>query len=204
MITRFLLTPLFCLALASSALCQDSNHPEVTDSWEPPKAALDSLHSELIASFSKNDIERLLSHVAPHVVVTWHNGEVSERPDGIRAFYNRLMHGEKRIVKDAKFAPEILGKQVYGDWAIAWGKLHDQFLLTDGTNLPMNSVFTATIAKHENRWLVTGYHVSVNVFENPLQQAVGNIVFRTSVISALFGLLLCYFAMRNSGYKKSA
>jgi ketosteroid isomerase-like protein len=131
-------------------------------------AGIDRLREGLVTSFNKGDIDGLLSHLAPDVVVTWQNAEVCRGPEAVRTFYHRMMTGDKRVVREIKSEPEVLGRQVHGDWAVSWGNLHDHFVLTDGSDLPFHSVFTATTAKRGDRWLVVAFHASVSAFENPV------------------------------------
>jgi ketosteroid isomerase-like protein len=131
-------------------------------------AAITQLREGLITSFNKGDIDGLLSYLDPDVVVTWQNGEVCRGPEAVRAFYQRMMSGDNRVVRDMKCEPEVVGRHVYGDWAVSWGNLHDHFVLNDGSDLPFNSVFTATIAKRGDRWFVVAFHTSVSAFQNPV------------------------------------
>ena len=167
------------------------------DATAPPPASVDAttaittLREGLIDSFVKADIERLLTFLDPDVVVTWQNAEVCRGPDAVRAYYKRMMTGENRVVREVKAAPEVIGRHVYDDWAISWGNLHDHFVLTDGSDLPFNTVFTATIAKRGDRWLVRGFHASVNAFENPvLGLAIKKTAWRVGLGALALGLLI--------------
>jgi ketosteroid isomerase-like protein len=131
-------------------------------------AAITKLREDLVDCFNKGDIDRLLSNLDPDVIVTWQNGEVCHGPDAVRAYYNRMMTGDKRVVRSIDSKPEVLGRQVHGDWAVSWGNLHEHFVLMDGSDLPFNSVFTATTVRHGDRWFVTAFHASVNAFDNPV------------------------------------
>lgn len=152
-----------------------------------PAEAIKALREGLITSFNKADIEGLLSHLDTNVVVTWQNGEVSQGRDGVRAYYQRMMKGDKPIVKEVTSNPEIEGRHVYGDWAVSWGNLHDRFLLTDGSDLPFNTRFTATIAKRGDRWLLTAFHASVNAFDNPV---LATATKKVGIAAALGGLVI--------------
>ena len=154
-------------------------------------AAITALREGLIDSFVKADINRLLTFLDPDVVVTWQNAEVCRGPEAVRAYYQRMMTGENRIVREVKAAPEVIGRHVYGDWAISWGNLRDHFVLTDGSDLPFNTVFTATIAKRGDRWLVHGFHASVNAFDNPvLGLAIKKTAWRVGLGALALGLLI--------------
>jgi hypothetical protein len=56
--------------------------------------------------------------------------------------------------------------------------------------LPLNSHFTATIARRGDRWLVTAFHVSVNAFDNPVMVlAVKKVSMLTGGVGLLVGIL---------------
>jgi uncharacterized protein (TIGR02246 family) len=154
-------------------------------------AAITKLREGLVESFFKGDIDRVLTFLAPDVVVTWQNGEVSKGPQEVRAYYQRMMTGPDRVVREIKAQPEVLGRQMYGDWAISWGNLHDHFTLTDGRELAFGSRFTIVTAKRGDRWLVTAYHASINAFENPiLGIAVRKTGMMIGIAAAIAGLLV--------------
>ncbi len=137
-------------------------------------------------------------------MVTWQNGEVCQGPQAVRAFYDRMMTGDKRVVREIKSEPEVLGRHVYDNWAVSWGNLHDHFILTDGSDLPFNSVFTATIAKRGDRWLVTSFHASVSVFDNPvLALATRKSALWLGLGGAAAGLLLGFAGARLVARKKA-
>src|ERR1700677_1587949 len=180
---------LACLFLALS-LPGYSQSPQTPPSDETT-AAITTLREGLIDSFNKGDIDKLLTYLDPDAVVTWQNGEICKGPDEVKAFYQRMMTGDNRIVREVKAAPEVTGRHVYGDWGVSWGNLHDHFVLMDGRDLQMNSTFTATIAKRGDRWLVVAFHTSVNAFDNPVMSlAIQKTGMWIGIAGAVAGLLL--------------
>ena len=137
--------------------------PATLDSAE----ALTRLREEIANSLSKGDFDRVLERLDTNVVVTWQNGEVSQGRESVRGYYDKMMKGERPIIREAKANLEISGRMADKDWAVAWGKMNDEFKLSDGNNLPLNSVFTATVARRGDQWVVTAFHTSVNAFDNP-------------------------------------
>jgi uncharacterized protein (TIGR02246 family) len=133
-----------------------------------PTQAIAQMREELIDAFNKGDLDRLLSHLDPDVVITWQNGEVCRGPEAVRAYYNKMMTGPDRRVDKASADPKVDDRHVYGDWAVSWGRMNDHFVLTDGAQLAMDSRFTATIAKRGDVWKVASFHASVNAFDNPI------------------------------------
>jgi ketosteroid isomerase-like protein len=135
-----------------------------------PTEAITRLREGLIDSFNKGDMDRLLTHLGTNVVVTWQDGEVIQGREGVRQYYNKMLKGDRPMFREVTIKPEVLGRNLYGDWAVSWGKMNDDFKLTDGTDLPLNSTFTATIARNGDEWVLTAFHTSVNAFENPVMR----------------------------------
>ena len=178
--------------LTSSAALAQTTRP-VTEA--DPAAAIATMRNELIDSFNKADMPRLLSNLDADVVVTWQNGEVSRGPDGVKAYYDKMMTGTNRIVESVHADPKVTDRHVYGDWAVSWGEMNDTFKLTDGRELPLNSHFTATIARRGDAWKVTSFHLSVDAFDNPiLKLAVGKAALWTGIgvgaLSLIVGVVI--------------
>ncbi len=168
------------------------------------EAAITRLREGLIESFNRGDIDGLISLLDTNVVVTWQNGEVCQGPTAVKSYYERMMKGDKPVVRKVTAAPKILGRQLHGDWGVSWGELNDIFDLTDGRQLHFNSRFTATISKRGDRWLITAYHASINAFDNPvLALAVKKVasiaVLGGAVAGLLIGLVLARFLRRPKG-----
>ena len=64
----------------------------------------------------------------------------------VRAYYDRMMKGDRPVVRSVTADPKVLGRRLGSDWSVSWGNLNDHFILSDGTDLPFNSVFTITAA----------------------------------------------------------
>jgi ketosteroid isomerase-like protein len=134
-----------------------------------PTRAIGLLRAELVDAFNKGELDRLLSHLDPDVVVTWQNAEVCRGPQAVRAFYERMLVGPDRVVRRISANPTVDDRHVYdGAWAVSWGNMHDEFELNDGSTFRFDSRFTATIARRGEAWKVVAFHASVNAFDNPI------------------------------------
>jgi ketosteroid isomerase-like protein len=167
--------------------------------------AITKLREGLVDSFNKGDMDRLLSYLDTNAVVTWQNGEVCEGPAAVKAYYERMMKGDHPVVSKVTADPKVLGRHVQGDWAVSWGSLNDQFVLTDGRELPLNSRFTATVVKRGDRWLVLAFHVSVNAFDNPIMAlAIKKILMIAGIGGLVIGGILGAVIMRMLRQRNSA
>jgi ketosteroid isomerase-like protein len=178
------LTVLLFAAVTKGQATQPLTEPD-------PLKAIGQMRAELIDSFNKGDVERLLSHVDPDVIATWQNGEVCHGPDAVRAYYNKMMKSDHPVVAKLSINPEVAGRQLNGNWAVSWGNLHDEYVLTDGSEFKFNSNFTATIARRGDEWKIVSFHASVNAFDNPiLGMAVRKTVVWVGAGAGLGGVLV--------------
>jgi hypothetical protein len=87
-----LLLALLALLGPASALAAD-NDPYAAD-----RQALIKIFREIEASINAQDVDRMVAQMAPEATVTWLNGEVSRGHAEIRAYYQRMVKGEQRIL----------------------------------------------------------------------------------------------------------
>lgn len=153
------------------------------------------LRDEILAAWQRRDIDGVLAHVDPNIVVTWQNGEVSRGPAAIREFYKQMMEGEGSILSNlvSTFKVDDLSILHGPDTAIAFGSIHDDFTFKRppvpgaGNSLALNSRWTATLVRDDGVWKLASYHVSANVFSNPVQDLAAKAAGR---IGAIIGFLL--------------
>jgi ketosteroid isomerase-like protein len=148
--------------------------------------AIGDLREGLIDSFNKGDIDRLLTFLDTNAVVMWQNGEVCEGTAAVKVYYDKRVKGDHPAVSKVTSEPKILGRRIQGDWAVWWGELNDHVFLSNGQDLPLNSHFTATIAKRGDGWKVSAFHASVNAFSNPI---TGMAVKKMALVAGIGGII---------------
>jgi len=85
-------------------------HGQATQPVTEPDAlkAINLLRTELVDSFNKGDVNRLLSHLDPDVIVTWQNGEVCRGPQAVKAYYERMLVGPNSVLVDVQARSQLL------------------------------------------------------------------------------------------------
>jgi ketosteroid isomerase-like protein len=169
---------------------------------EATHTELRALRESLLDAWTRRDMDALLTHVDPNVVVTWQNGEVSRGPEGIRKFYDEVMVGQNRLISDISSTLKVDELSIlHGDnTAIAFGSIHDDFTLSrgiartavlgSGDKFSLDSRWTATIVKKDGQWKLASYHVSVDAFSNPILSKAIAVAKQTAAIAGIAGLLL--------------
>jgi uncharacterized protein (TIGR02246 family) len=171
---------------------------------DPVHEELRALRRDLVEAVNQNDLDRLLARLDKDVVVTWLNGEVSSGPEGVRAYYDKMMKGEKRIVDSITIDPTVDElTHLYGDTGVVYGSSQDHFTLTDGQDFVVPSRWSATVVKKNGKWLIANFHASTNMFDNPVLDTAlkrtARLVGAVAAIAGLFlGLVLARFLRRRA------
>lgn len=193
----------------------------------PPAAApmaeatnVEALHNELRAlrdaildAWKRRDIDAVLAHVDPDVVVTWQNGEVNRGPEAVRRFYKEMLVGEGSVLSNIESTLTVDDLSVlHGtDTAIAFGSIHDDIsfkrpvaaaaFIGAGKTLALDSRWTATLVRKAGGWKLASYHVSANLFSNSVMDLSTKAAGRVAgiggfVVGAVLALLLGWLMWR--------
>ena len=163
-----------------------------TPAEDPAHAELRALRDSLMDAYEKRDIDELLKHIHEKAVITWQNGERNRGPEELREFYRKMMSGEDRIVADVKSKLTINDLSVLygGDTAVSYGELDDEFKLTNGSQFKLHSRWTATAVREGGQWVISSFHISSNLFDNPILDAAKGLVMTVGAVAGGTGLLL--------------
>jgi len=151
--------PVFGLRAQTPAAPEDPDHAEIR-----------AMRDHVIDALNKGDIEAALQYAHPKIVLTALNAEVCRGREGVKAYFDRMMTGPKRIVKSFQIdlKPDDLTILYGGDTGVSWGDSLNHYVLTDGLKFDANARWTCTLVKEDGKWLIAGFHTSVNIFDNPI------------------------------------
>lgn len=168
------------LALCQAALAHDADAPAEPVAVERP--SVDELHDELravrsalLAALESRDIDALVATLHPDIVLTTTTGEVARGHQGIRDYADRMLVGDGALVQAFDFdvtSDELSIFHNGGDTAIAWGPSADAYTFGDGSEIVMNTRWSATLVREGGTWRIVNVHSSLPAFDNVvLEQA---------------------------------
>lgn len=180
--------------IACLLLVWSTGYPLARADEDPAHEELRAVRKQVLDAITSGDFEATIKHVHPNVVVTWQNAEVVRGVDGLRAFFFRA---GKDAFKGYKVppSPDELTILYGGDTGISFGHTIAQYNVF-GTHHEITSRWTATMVKENGRWLLAGYHVSVNALDNPLLNAATHWVYWIGGGAGLIGLLIGWLVGR--------
>lgn len=153
------------------------------------RTQLKHLLTDIESALNKADIEQLISHLHNNVVVTFLNAEVARGIPEVRAYYEKTMSGDNAILSGYHTKAKISAPAIFFDnVALAQGTAQDEFTLSDGIVIPVDTLWSASIVKQEEQWKVAQLHFSSNLFDNALLSSAEKSIIIFSVIAALIGL----------------
>jgi len=189
----FVLPILFLLSVLPPVSAQN-----LTPEEEALHSQLRSLKDRLTEALNRNDIDAALQETAPTVVFTAMNNDVAHGPAEVKAYFERMMVGDDRIVEELKvsFEPDQLSIIYGGDNAIAVGSSKAHFKLTSGLEFDIDGRWTADLVRDGDKWLLSAIHYSVNMFDNPLLNNAERLAWMLGAGAAVVGLILGFFIGR--------
>lgn len=174
---KILATLLTLLTLGMTAAAEDPAHQE-----------LRNLRTEIVDAITKGDIDTVLTHVHPDVVVTWQNSEVCRGRQGLKDFFDKM---GKKSFKGYKVPPTPDELTIFHgeDTGISFGKTIAAYDLF-GKNYEIQSRWTATLVKENGKWQLAAYHISMNSIDNPLLTAAKKGLYVAAGVALLIGILI--------------
>jgi ketosteroid isomerase-like protein len=182
---RNLFTALFHLASLALLL---SSVGALAAAEDPAHHDLRVLRTNVMEAIRKQDIQAILPLLHTNVVITWQNGEVNRGHQGTKEFFERMGKNAFRGYKVPP-TPDELTVLYGGDAGVVFGYSVGEYSLL-GKSFEFTNRWTATVVKENDRWLLAGYHVSLNALNNPILNAAKNSLFVASGICLVIGLLV--------------
>lgn len=166
------------------------------------RAQLLSILKDVETGINSRQIDLMLRHIDEKAVVTWLNAEVSKGPEGVRAYFAKMV-GDAPGTVLSKYVthPELSEQAVfYGDVAVAHGTTEDEFTPHHRSVFRFSSRWTASLQKHDGQWRIIALNLSTNAFNNALTVELKRLAWLAGAGGLAGGLLLAaawsYFRRR--------
>lgn len=173
--TCFLLGLGFLLALNAAATqaqepaAQEAAAPEPTTQasvdTKAIDAELDKFRDDLFHAFNTGDYPAMLEkYCHKDIIATWQDGTTSEGHAGVIAEFDKLKQFIDKMTVDATTDKRLILND--GNLVISSGEMKDHYVLGRGPSVNLNSRWSATLVKDNDRWLLASFSASTNAFDN--------------------------------------
>ncbi len=192
MTSRWFVILLFC-GLADTTVAD-----EPAESVPRPSVNDNEVHDELRAlrealtkAVAEGDVESQLAYAHEDIVVTWQNNQVVRGRDGLKTFMSEMNSGQDRVFQGYTVPPTSDDLTIIhqGDTGIAYGRSvpHYRYL---GMEFDLENRWTATLVRGDDGWKIAAYHVSANLFDNPVLDVSKRSIYWTGGIALAIGIIL--------------
>lgn len=174
--------------IAAAALAQAPAAP----AGEARHADHEELRAMLVTAtnaLSSHNFDALTPLLAPDCYVTTVDGQTFRGPAAFKAYVDQLYASK---IKSIAFHPSADSLTTfYGeDAGVCAGSSTDTYTFKDGDSRTMTSRWTATVHKDNGHWKVAALHMSANVLDNPVTQAIRTRATQIAVVAGIVALLL--------------
>lgn len=153
------------------------------------------MRTAIIDAIIKGDIDAVLPHVHPNVVVTWQNSEVCRGREGLKTFFERMGRESFKGYKVPPTPDEL--SILHGEnTGVSFGKTVAEYNLL-GKQYEIESRWTATVVKEDGKWMLASYHISMNTLDNPLLTAAKNALYIAGGCGLIAGILIGFMVKKS-------
>ena len=194
----------FLAAILSSAMLATAQDQTTADPipTTPTTVDVDQTHDDLralrdslVTAVNTKDVDTLLSWLHEDVILTAQDGDhlaTIRKRDGVRDYLDRLLTGPKAGVQKMTVSPVVDEIAILhgDDTGIAYGHSTDVYVLNDGSEFTLQTSWSTTLVKTPEGWRVASLHVSSNLFDNPVLDALSRFIMIASCIAGLVGIVI--------------
>jgi ketosteroid isomerase-like protein len=181
---------------ATEATTESSETTAPSDTTDVnPEALHDELRAvrdKIVEAVNQQNINSLLSHLHPDVVVVWQDGVTSRGHDGVRKYYNDNLGGPDAVLESYTVEPQIdeLTLLHGDDTGVSFGRILCHFKFKSGREFDLDGPFSATLVRQNGEWKIAGFHASAGLFDNPLLMATKQMLVIGCIAAAAIGLVV--------------
>lgn len=152
--------------------------------------------SDLEVAVNQRDSARILEHAADDVVMITKNGAIVRGKTGMKDYLEKMFGVAPRL--QGLRSHVVLSGPVLrqGNMLLAVGTSEDEYRFSDGMQLSITTVWSATLVRAKDKWKVANIHFSFNLFDNPLLNGARMAMYLVAVAAALLGGLTYFLCMR--------
>ena len=151
-------------------------------------AELDKFRDDLFHAFNTGDYPAMLEkYCHKDIIATWQDGTTSEGHAGVIAEFDKLKQFIDKMTVDATTDKRLILND--GNLVISSGEMKDHYVLGRGPSVNLNSRWSATLIKDNDRWLLVSFSASTNAFDNEvISLYLTSQKYVTSLIAGAIGL----------------
>ena len=156
-----------CLGIALALVGWRETNAQQPEETEPAatKAELDAFRDGLFHAFNEGNYEEMLKEFChKDMIAVWQDGTTSKGHAGVLAEFDKL----SKFIDKMEAYPTTEDRLILNDGTlvISSGPMNDKYALSRGVDVELQSKWSATLVKEDDKWLLASFSASSNAFDN--------------------------------------
>lgn len=149
-------------------------------------------------AFNTRNLDPLTPHLHKNFTVTMINQDLVTNPSELKGYLDKQFTGPGAILKDVKIKPDADIPAIFLDGRIGInrGSSVDTYALRDGRVFTLNTRWTGTAIKEDDKWKVLNAHIGLNIIDNPILDAMEKMKWMWAAGGLVLGLIAGFFGAR--------
>lgn len=183
-----------CACLVSTPLCAEERHAD--------HEALRAILKRGAEALNTGNFDAMAPFLHSQFTIVTVDNQKFTTLDAFRTYWNGLFKGEKRMLDKIETNPvaDDLTRFLAEDVGVTHGVSSDTYHFRDGDVRKMQVRWTAVVAREGGVWKLVKLHMSSNLLDNPVLDAVRQTATRTAALAGgaalALGVLLGYLLGR--------
>lgn len=167
------------------------------DPYAEDREALRSILRSIETGLNEKNIDIVLENLDDNVVVTYLNAEVSTNPSGVKEYFDKVITGDKPIIKSYSTKANVSSPAVFhGDTAIAYGTADEHYVLSKGLDFNIKTFWSTTLIKKEGQWKIVSLHFSNSLFDNPMIETAKKLNWIYGIVGFILAFIIAFVIFR--------
>ncbi len=174
------------------SICLTSNAQTAELGSKADHDALRALKEKAVTAINSRDINALSSCMAKEFIFTAVDQTPLKSITEIDEYYKKNFDGPAAIVVSMKCEPvaEILTRFTDNNTGICYGSNKEFYKLKSGSEVTMNTRWTAVVVRENGEWKVAALHSGINFMDNPLLNKVAKAGYTFLVVGLIAGIII--------------
>ncbi len=153
---------------------------------------LRALLATFTQAFNSRQLDPLLPHLHKNFTVTMVNQSLVTSPTELKGFLDKQFDGPGALLTDVKIKPDADIPTIFleGRIGINRGSSVDTYTLKDGRVITLNTRWTGTAIKEDDKWKVLTAHIGLDILDNPILDAMEKLKWMWTAGGVAVGIAL--------------
>jgi len=156
--------------------------------------ALRQLRDTITRAVNTDNLDLITPLLHDDVSITMVDQTVITSAPQLKEYFDKMFKAEGSILEDVQIEPKAdMETMLVSDrLGVNRGSSTDTYTLKAGRTVVLNTRWTSSVIKEDGRWKLLTLHVGVDMLDNPILAAIGQLKYWWGAIGLLLGMIAMF------------